>query len=231
MAVVCSALEGYAGERRALINPRDRRRDRNFGRAGCRFGYGLSERGGWRGQCRLVHQQQYMSFGQASCRRKGIFLQNRGHNSASSRSTPTSWRRENALITRLSRRWLTRGGPRAARIVYLLWRDGRLYAAARTFAGDRCSARRRSGSAGGAGPASLLSFRWRGRAALVALEEEISVVTMDALAEMGHQVYSDERLRTGGIRTRPGYTLKRDAVSSVLCAGSDPRADGCAVCL
>ena len=64
---------------------------------------------------------------------------------------------------------------------------------------------------------------------LVALEEGIPVKTMAALAEMGHPV----RPVSGMARALfgRGQVIYRDPESGVLWGGSDPRADGCAMCL
>ncbi len=62
---------------------------------------------------------------------------------------------------------------------------------------------------------------------VVALEEGIPVPTMARLAEMGHAV----RPVSGYARAifGRGQIITRDPLSGVLCGGSDPRADGCAV--
>ncbi len=61
----------------------------------------------------------------------------------------------------------------------------------------------------------------------VALEQGISPVTMANLAKMGHTV----KRTTGHARAifGRGQIILRDAQTGVLCAGSDPRADGCAM--
>ncbi len=66
-------------------------------------------------------------------------------------------------------------------------------------------------------------------AAPVALEEGIPVHVMAALAEMGHQV----RPVSGMGRTLfgRGQIICRDPQTGVVWGGSDPRADGCAMCL
>ena len=63
----------------------------------------------------------------------------------------------------------------------------------------------------------------------VALEEGIPLSVMAELAAMGHPVtpVSGKRRSVFG----RGQVILRDAQSGVLCAGSDPRADGCAMCL
>lgn len=63
----------------------------------------------------------------------------------------------------------------------------------------------------------------------VALEEGIPPATLDRLAAMGHRV----SLVTGYDRATfgRGQIIRRDPETGVLCAGSDPRADGCAMCL
>jgi gamma-glutamyltranspeptidase/glutathione hydrolase len=63
----------------------------------------------------------------------------------------------------------------------------------------------------------------------VALEEGISAHTLEQLARLGHPVYplsGFERSMFGR-----GQVIWRDPESGVLWAGSDPRADGCAMCL
>ncbi len=61
----------------------------------------------------------------------------------------------------------------------------------------------------------------------VALEEGIPVAVMSRLAEMGHRV----RPVSGYGRSifGRGQVITRDPLSGVLCGGSDPRADGCAM--
>ena len=62
---------------------------------------------------------------------------------------------------------------------------------------------------------------------MVALEEGISVDVMARLSQMGHQirqVSGQERAIFGR-----GQVILRDPESGVLWAGSDPRADGCAM--
>ena len=61
----------------------------------------------------------------------------------------------------------------------------------------------------------------------VALEEGISSAVISSLEEMGHPVY----LVTGYDRSLfgRGQVILRDAATGVLSAGSDPRADGCAM--
>jgi gamma-glutamyltranspeptidase/glutathione hydrolase len=63
----------------------------------------------------------------------------------------------------------------------------------------------------------------------VAIEEGMPKKTMDALKKMGHPLYEVtgyERALFGR-----GQVILRDAASGVLSAGSDPRADGCAMTL
>jgi gamma-glutamyltranspeptidase/glutathione hydrolase len=59
------------------------------------------------------------------------------------------------------------------------------------------------------------------------LEEGIPPQTLARLAEMGHpveQVSGMSRAMFGR-----GQIILRDSQTGVLCAGSDPRADGCAI--
>ena len=61
----------------------------------------------------------------------------------------------------------------------------------------------------------------------VAIEEGMPKETMDALQKMGHPLYEVkgyERALFGR-----GQVILRDTETGVLCAGSDPRADGCAM--
>ena len=63
----------------------------------------------------------------------------------------------------------------------------------------------------------------------VALEEGMPASVVSELQQMGHPVYSVsgyERALFGR-----GQVILRDAETGVLCAGSDPRADGCAMTL
>ncbi len=63
----------------------------------------------------------------------------------------------------------------------------------------------------------------------LALEEGIPVGVVSDLAEMGHHVHT-----VGGFDRSifgRGQVILREAESGVLCAGSDPRADGCAMTL
>lgn len=63
----------------------------------------------------------------------------------------------------------------------------------------------------------------------VAIEEGMPEETFSGLEKMGHSVYSVsgfERALFGR-----GQVILRDAETGVLCAGSDPRADGCAMTL
>lgn len=63
----------------------------------------------------------------------------------------------------------------------------------------------------------------------VALEEGLSSKVFDELSAMGH----DTELVAGHGRALfgRGQIILRDPESGVLCGGSDPRADGCAMCL
>ncbi len=63
----------------------------------------------------------------------------------------------------------------------------------------------------------------------VALEEGMPSSTQAELSEMGHRVYS---LNGYGRATfGRGQIIQREAKTGVLCGGSDPRADGCAMSL
>jgi len=61
----------------------------------------------------------------------------------------------------------------------------------------------------------------------VAIEEGISEPVFKSLQKMGHPVE-----RTVGFERRlfgRGQIILRDPVTGVLCGGSDPRSDGCAL--
>ena len=62
----------------------------------------------------------------------------------------------------------------------------------------------------------------------VAMEEGIPIETLRLLAERGHQVQLISGLKRSLFGR--GQIILRDPASGVLCAGSDPRADGCAMC-
>ena len=68
---------------------------------------------------------------------------------------------------------------------------------------------------------------WKNPGGRVALEEGIPDEVISDLEKMGHPVYSVsgyDRSLFG-----KGQVILRDAETGVLCAGSDPRADGCAM--
>ena len=63
----------------------------------------------------------------------------------------------------------------------------------------------------------------------VALEEGIPADVVDDLENMGHPIYSVRGFDRSVFGR--GQVILRDAETGVLCAGSDPRADGCAMTL
>lgn len=63
----------------------------------------------------------------------------------------------------------------------------------------------------------------------VALEEGIAVETMSGLEKMGHPVYSVSGYDRAVFGR--GQVIRRDPDTGIFCAGSDPRADGCAMTL
>jgi len=63
----------------------------------------------------------------------------------------------------------------------------------------------------------------------VALEEGMSDAVMNRLQAMGHQVRKVGGMARGMFGR--GQIIRRDVQSGVLWAGSDPRSDGCAMCL
>lgn len=66
-------------------------------------------------------------------------------------------------------------------------------------------------------------------AARVALEEGILVRALSALADMGHALRPVSGM--GRVLFGRGQIIRRDPSTGVLWGGSDPRADGCAMCL
>ncbi len=67
------------------------------------------------------------------------------------------------------------------------------------------------------------------KAGEVAMEEGIPFRTLSALADMGHALRPVSGM--GRSLFGRGQIIYRDRQSEVLWAGSDPRADGCAMCL
>jgi gamma-glutamyltranspeptidase/glutathione hydrolase len=63
----------------------------------------------------------------------------------------------------------------------------------------------------------------------VALEEGIPVDVMKGLQAMGHPIYPVSGYSRSVFGR--GQVILRDEKTGVLCAGSDPRADGCAMTL
>ena len=61
----------------------------------------------------------------------------------------------------------------------------------------------------------------------VSVEEELPILTISKLAEMGHTVKTIRGIQRAAFGR--GQIIIRDPESGVLCAGSDPRADGCAI--
>jgi len=61
----------------------------------------------------------------------------------------------------------------------------------------------------------------------VSIEEEFPIITISRLSKMGHTIKT-----VGGLQRAlfgRGQIIMRNRASGVLCAGSDPRADGCAM--
>ena len=61
----------------------------------------------------------------------------------------------------------------------------------------------------------------------MALEEGLPEASMAALQQLGHPVQRVSGY--GRALFGRGQIIRRDPVSGVLCGGSDPRADGCAM--
>lgn len=63
----------------------------------------------------------------------------------------------------------------------------------------------------------------------VALEDGIPLKVQSELGKMGHRVYTASGYERSAFGR--GQIIRRDASTGVLCGGSDPRADGCAMSL
>ncbi len=61
----------------------------------------------------------------------------------------------------------------------------------------------------------------------VSLEEELPIRTISKLAEMGHSVRTVGGLQRGLFGR--GQIIMRNSQTGILCGGSDPRSDGCAI--
>jgi gamma-glutamyltranspeptidase/glutathione hydrolase len=68
-----------------------------------------------------------------------------------------------------------------------------------------------------------------GRGGQISLEEGISAQAIQALQDMGHSLQVVSGM--GRAQFGRGQIIRRDPLTGVLCGGSDPRADGCAMAL
>jgi gamma-glutamyltranspeptidase/glutathione hydrolase len=217
----------YADERRKLIHPTratvDQKRGTPVSSSGTVY---LSVVDQWGNACSFINSN-YMGFGTGIVPKGwGFTLQNRGHNFNLDPHHP------NALAPRKR--------PYHTIIPAMVTResDGSLYASYGVMGGfmqpqghvQVLSALEDDGL----DPQSALDLprfcidadQAGGR---VAIEEGMPQETFDGLQKMGHPVYSVsgyERALFGR-----GQVILRDPVTGVLCAGSDPRADGCAMML
>ncbi len=216
--------EGYARERAALINPRRATLDQLRGTpvAASDTVY-LSVVDGEGNACSLVNSN-YMGFGTGIVPDgAGFSLQNRGHNFSLDAAHPNALapgkRPYHTIIAALATRpdgslvasFGVMGGfmqPQGhVQVLLGLVADGLDSQAAL----DRPRLCIEDGTAGG----------------VVALEAGIPARTMARLAAMGHPVRpvaGHERALFGR-----GQAITREPESGVLCGGSDPRADGCAM--
>ncbi len=220
--------KAYAAERRKLINPI---------RAGLHYQYGtpvtssdtvyFSVVDGWGNACSFINSN-YMGFGTGIIPAGwGFTLQNRGHNFSLDAGHPNALapgkRPYHTIIPALATRERAAGGdelfacfgvmggfmqPQGHVQVVVGLMDDQLDPQA---ALDRPRFCIESGEAGGQ----------------VALEEGIPVQVMSALAAAGHSIRPVSGLNRALFGR--GQVILRDPVSGVLCGGSDPRADGCAM--
>jgi len=216
----------YAAGRRRLINPRRATLDQRHGvpAAGADTVY-FSVVDGEGNACSFINSN-YMGFGTGIVPAGwGFSLQNRGHNFSLDPAHPNALaagkRPYHTIIPALATRedgslyacFGVMGGfmqPQGhAQVVVALADDGLDPQAAL----DRPRFCITDGTAGGR----------------VALEEGIPVQVMAELAEMGHPVAPVSG--HGRAIFGRGQIILRDPATGVLCAGSDPRADGCAMAL
>jgi gamma-glutamyltranspeptidase/glutathione hydrolase len=217
----------YANERRKLINPKRAAIDSKRGTpvASSNTVY-LSVVDGFGNACSFINSN-YMGFGTGIVPKGwGFTLQNRGHNFSLDPNHP------NALAPRKR--------PYHTIIPAMVTRelDNSLYASYGVMGGFmQPQGHVQVLSAlvdDGLDPQAALDLprfcidvdEAGGRAAI---EEGMPKKTMDALKKMGHLIYEVkgyERALFGR-----GQVILRDPATGVLCAGSDPRADGCAMTL
>ena len=217
----------YAGERRALINPQSATRD---AQRGCPVSSSstvyLSVVDGFGNACSFINSN-YMGFGTGIVPKGwGFTLQNRGHNFSLDPHHP------NCLAPRKR--------PYHTIVPAMVTResDGSLFASYGVMGGfmqPQGHVQVLSSLAdGGLDPQSALDLPRFCIAAEtsggeVAIEEGVPQETFDQLKAMGHPVRwvsGYERALFGR-----GQVILRDPETGVLCAGSDPRADGCAMTL
>ncbi|RPI34678.1 MAG: gamma-glutamyltransferase family protein [Chloroflexota bacterium] len=215
----------YAAERRALIDPRRATLDQKRGApvAGSDTVY-FSVVDGDGNACSFINSN-YMGFGTGIVPSGwGFSLQNRGHNFSLDRDHPNALMPDKrpyhtiipAMATRQSDDSLyasfgVMGGfmqPQGHMQVVVALVDDGLDPQAALDCPRFCI---QDGTASGE----------------VALEEGIPVAAMGQLAEMGHPVAPVSGM--GRALFGRGQIIMRDPDSGVLCGGSDPRADGCAM--
>ncbi|NUQ86577.1 MAG: gamma-glutamyltransferase [Anaerolineales bacterium] len=217
----------YASERRKLINPQRATIDQKRGTpvASSNTVY-LSVVDKWGNACSFINSN-YMGFGTGIVPKGwGFTLQNRGHNFSLNPGHPNCLAPRKRPYHTIIPAMVTRAS------------DNSLYASYGVMGGfmqpqghvQVLSALHDAGL----DPQSALDLprfcidvdESGGR---VAIEENMPQETYAALEKMGHPVYSVsgyERALFGR-----GQVILRDPETGVLCAGSDPRADGCAMTL
>lgn len=222
--------KAYASERRLLIDPRRATLNQNFGAPAANSDtVYFSVVDVWGNACSFINSN-YMGFGTGIVPRGwGFTLQNRGHNFSLDPAHPNALapgkRPYHTIIPAMATTPASGGSDRQE-----------LYACFGVMGGFMQPQGHVQVVVGlvddGLDPQAALD---RPRFCLVdgdpgsnvALEDGIPVGVMAALAEMGHRVIPT----TGYGRAvfGRGQIIRRDPLTGVLCAGSDPRADGCAM--
>ena len=216
----------YASDRRKLINPKRATIDQSRGTpvsSSDTVYFSVVDAEG--NACSFINSN-YMGFGTGIVPQgRGFTLQNRGHNFSLDPSHPNALapgkRPYHTIIPALATRES----------------DGSLFASFGVMGGfmqPQGQVRVFLALVDGLDPQSALDMpRFcidpEDKGGKVALEKGIALETMARLADMGHPVYPV----TGYARALfgRGQIILRDSSSGVLTAGSDPRADGCAMTL
>lgn len=216
----------YANERRKLIDPNHATTDQKRGTPVASSGtIYLSVVDQWGNACSFINSN-YSGFGTGIVPKGfGFTLQNRGHNFSLDPNHPNRLEPRKRPYHTIIPAMVTRG-------------DGSLYASYGVMGGfmqPQGHVQVLSNLVDhGYDPQSALDLpricidveKAGGR---VAVEEGMPKGTLDALQEMGHPVY--EVTGYGRSLFGRGQVILRDPETGVLVAGSDPRADGCAMTL